>query len=69
LTRLINDLRKFRDDINSTQVLKVCLDLKKIQLSRRKEIAEKQADQAQGGGPMAALGNSTAMGAPQGGRF
>jgi len=57
LTRLINILRQFRDDVNSNQVVKLAYEIKKVQLSRRKEIAQKQADQT---------GNSSGIGVARG---
>jgi hypothetical protein len=67
LSRLCSVLRQFRDDVNSNQVVKLAYEVKKIQLSRRKEIAQKQADSMESGGnAVAAAGNSTAMGIPRG---
>ena len=69
LARLTSILRQFRDDVNSNQVVKIAYEIKKIQLSRRKEIATRQADSMQeggGGNALARVGNISAMGVPRG---
>ena len=66
LTRLINVLNLLHDDVNKNQVMRLAVDLSKVRLSRRKEIVDKQADSMQGGGPLAAVPGSTAMGVPRG---
>ena len=70
LARLASLLHQFRDDVNSNQVVKLTYEIKKVQLSRRKEIAEKQADSVQSGGnALSAVGNISAMGVPRGERW
>ena len=67
LGKLASLLHQFRDDVNSNQIVKLMYEVKRIELSRRKEIADKQADQVNGGSnPLSAVGNINAMGVSRG---